>query len=188
MEGEHADGKRARTRARIQLCALDLFERHGFDQTTVAQIAEAAGVTQMTLFRHFAAKERLVVDDPYDPVIAEAVGAQPLGWAPLARAVAGLRAAWAQLPEPDNMLVRRRVRVAAATPSLRAAIAAGNAETEEILVGQLVADGADPGSARVAAAAVLAGITAALLLWSQQEHLTLSQTVSAALDTLEGRQ
>jgi AcrR family transcriptional regulator len=180
-------GKRARTRARLQACALELFERQGFDNTTVAQIAAAAGVTEMTLFRHFTAKERLVVDDPYDPLIAEAVAAQPHTLAPLARAVAGLRMAWAHLPEPDGDLVRRRVRVAARTPALRAAIAANNADTERILVDRLVADGADPGAAHVASAAVLAGITAALLQWSQQEHATLSETMSAALDTLEGR-
>lgn len=179
-------GRRGRTRARLLECALDLFEQQGYEQTTVAQIAGAAGVTEMTFFRHFSAKDRLVVEDPYDPVIAGAVAAQPHTLAPLARAVAGLRAAWGQLPEPESDVVRRRVRIAAATPSLRAAIAANNAATEQILVDQLVADGADPGSARVAAAAVLAGITAALLDWSQHDGLTLTGAVSAALDTLDG--
>lgn len=180
-------GRRARTRARLQACALDLFERQGYDQTTVAQIAQAAGVTEMTFFRHFAAKDRLVVEDPYDPVIAEAVAAQPRTLPPLTRAVAGVRVAWSRLPPPESETVRRRVRIAAATPSLRAAIAANNAATERILVDQLVADGADPFAARVAAAAVLAGITAALLEWSQREDQTLAQAVQLALDTLEGR-
>ncbi|MEU7826870.1 helix-turn-helix domain-containing protein [Catellatospora sp. NPDC049133] len=179
-------GRRGRTRARLLECALDLFEQQGYEQTTVAQIAGAAGVTEMTFFRHFSAKDRLVVEDPYDPVIADAVAAQPHTLAPLARAVAGLRAAWGQLPEPESDVVRRRVRIAAGTPSLRAAIAANNAATEQILVDQLVADGADPRSARVAAAAVLAGITAALLDWSQHDGLTLTGAVSAALDTLDG--
>jgi hypothetical protein len=79
------------------------------------------------------------------------------------------------------------VRIAAATPSLRAAIAANNAATERILVDQLVADGADPFAARVAAAAVLAGITAALLEWSQRAGQSLVQAIDLALDTLEGR-
>ncbi|GAA1626701.1 hypothetical protein GCM10009679_34620 [Saccharothrix algeriensis] len=180
-------GRRGRTRALLLECALDLFEQQGYERTTVAQIASAAGVTEMTFFRHFAAKERLVVEDPYDPVIAGAVAAQPRTMAPLARAVAGLRAAWGRLPEPESAAVRRRVRIAAATPSLRAAISANNAATEQILVDQLVADGADPGPARVAAAAVLAGLTAALLDWSQRDGVALTDVVSAALDTLEGR-
>lgn len=181
------DGRRERTRARLLACALDLFERQGFEETTVAQIAKAAGVTEMTFFRHFAAKGRLVVEDPYDPVIAEAVAAQPRTLAPLPRAVAGVREAWGRLPQPESETVRRRVRIAAATPSLRAAIAANNADTERILAEQLVADGADPGSARVAAAAVLAGITAALLESSRREGVSLAEAIAVALDTLEGR-
>jgi AcrR family transcriptional regulator len=180
-------GRRARTRARLLACALDLFERQGYDQTTVAQIAQAAGVTEMTFFRHFASKDRLIVEDPYDPVIAEAVAAQPRTLPPLARTVAGIRAAWSRLPPPESETVRRRVRIAAVTPSLRGAIAANNAATEQILVEQLVADGADPAAARVAAAAVLAGITAALLDWSQHDGQPLAQAVERALDTLEGR-
>jgi AcrR family transcriptional regulator len=166
-------------------CALDLFERQGFEQTTVAQIAQAAGVTEMTFFRHFPTKDSLVVDDPYDPVMAAAVAEQPAALPPLARAVAGVRAAWRRLPEPASETVRRRVRIAAATPSLRGAIAANNARTETILVHQLVHDGADPLAARVAAAAVLAGITAALIEWSQQTDLSLGEAVAAALDTLD---
>jgi AcrR family transcriptional regulator len=67
---EDAPGRRERTRARLVACALELFERQGFDQTTVTQIAQAAGITQMTVFRHFPTKDRRVVDDPYDPVMA----------------------------------------------------------------------------------------------------------------------
>ncbi len=180
-------GRRERTRARLQACALDLLERQGFAQTTVAQIAEVAGVTEMTVFRHFATKDGLVLDDPYDPVMAASVAAQPRTRAPLARAAAGVRDAWRRLPEPAGETIRRRVRVAAATPSLRGAIAASNAATEGILVDQLVADGADPLAARVAAAAVLAGITAALLEWSQHDNLPLGDAIGFALDTLEGR-
>ena len=73
------------------------------------------------------------------------------------------------------------------TPSLRGAIAANNAETEHILVSQLVADGADAFAAHVVAVAVMAGLTAALLEWSQQSELSLTEAITAALDTLEGR-
>ena len=45
-----------RTRERILAVALDLFERQGYRATTVAQIADAAGVTSMTFFRHFPTK------------------------------------------------------------------------------------------------------------------------------------
>ncbi len=177
--------RRARTRERLLACALDLFERQGFDATTVAQIARAAGVTEMTFYRHFATKEGLVVDDPYDPVMVTALAAQPRNRPPLRRVTAAIREAWRQLPEPEGEIVRRRVRVAASWPSLRGAIAANNARSEQMLVEQLVADGTDPFAATVVAAAVLSGITAAILEWSRHEKLSLSAAVDTALDTLD---
>jgi AcrR family transcriptional regulator len=183
--GEHAPGRAERTRARLIAVALDLFERQGYDQTTVAQIADAAGVTPMTVFRHFPSKDSLVIADPYDPVMASAVAAQPRTLPPLIRVAAGVRGSWQRLPEPATQTVRRRVRIAAATPSLRGAIAANNATTEAILADQLIADGADALVARVAAAAVLAGLTAALLEWSRQRDMSLDAAIAKALDTLE---
>ena len=49
-----------RTQARILETALDLFERQGYNATTTAQIADGAGVTQMTFFRHFPTKAALL--------------------------------------------------------------------------------------------------------------------------------
>src|SRR5690625_7043573 len=80
--------RRERTTARLATCALELFEVHGFENTTVAQIAEAAGVSEMTFFRHFATKERAILADPYDPAIASAIAAQPPG-PPLIRRLGG---------------------------------------------------------------------------------------------------
>lgn len=45
---------------RLREAALDLFEEHGYEQTTVAQIAERAGVTGRTFFRHFADKREVL--------------------------------------------------------------------------------------------------------------------------------
>ena len=41
---------------RLEAAAMDLFEQHGFADTTVPQIAAAAGLTTRTFFRHFADK------------------------------------------------------------------------------------------------------------------------------------
>jgi AcrR family transcriptional regulator len=176
--------RRERTRDRLVDAALELFERQGFEVTTVAQVAAAAGVTEMTYFRHFAAKHGVLFDDPYDPVIVAAVGAQSSTLDPLRRAARGLRQAWAQVPEPEGDVVRRRVRIVAATPSLRGEMWRNNAETERLVAERLVADGAEPLPAKVAAAAVLAGVTAALLEWSLGVT-SLADTIDLALDTLE---
>ena len=55
--------QRAQTRERLQQAALELFHRDGFDATSVAEIAAAAGVTERTFFRHFPSKEAVLFQD-----------------------------------------------------------------------------------------------------------------------------
>jgi AcrR family transcriptional regulator len=47
-------------RGRLEVAALELYAERGFDQTTVAQIAERAGLTERTFFRHFADKREVL--------------------------------------------------------------------------------------------------------------------------------
>ena len=53
-------------RERLVVAAVDLFNEQGYDETTVAQIAERAGVTRSTFFRHFPDKRELLVAGPGD--------------------------------------------------------------------------------------------------------------------------
>ncbi|WP_460495897.1 TetR family transcriptional regulator [Glycomyces tarimensis] len=178
--------KRERTRMRLSECALTLFEERGFEATSVAQIAREAGVTEMTFFRHFGSKEQAVLADPFDPVIAEAVGARPRDEAPLARAVRGLRSALSGLSEEDLATARRRTGLVARTPALRAAAVIQNEVTSAAIAERLAADGADPFTARVAAQTVLAAVTAALYAWAEDPRRTLTESIGAALDVLDG--
>lgn len=180
----HIPSRSARTRARILDAALDLFERRGYDETTTTQIAEATGVTPMTFFRHFPTKASVLVSDPYDPLIAESVGAQPREAPPLERTRRGMLAALAHIDAAeDSALLLRRVRLVAALPSLRAAVAGSTAATEQAIVGRLVADGAERFEARVAAAACLAAATAALLELPEL-RMTVGEAVTRALTQL----
>ena len=43
-------------RGRLEQAALELYTERGFDRTTVAEIADRAGLTERTFFRHFADK------------------------------------------------------------------------------------------------------------------------------------
>lgn len=47
-------------RGRLESAAFDLFETHGFAATTVPEIAERAGLTTRTFFRHFADKREVL--------------------------------------------------------------------------------------------------------------------------------
>lgn len=58
MAGEQLSGKAA-TQERILAAATDLFLRQGYERTTVAQVAEAAGVSRATVFWHFSDKAGL---------------------------------------------------------------------------------------------------------------------------------
>lgn len=178
--------QREQTRQRLAAVALDLFEAHGYVQTTTVQIAAAAGVSEMTLFRHFSTKDRLILDDPYDPVIAAAVAAQPSGLPPVVRVTGGIRAAWRVIPEPAEHATRRRLRVAATTPSLAGAIR-GNTQTTEAAIADALTDtGTDPTRARIAAAAVLAALMESLTAWAATDDDTsLDRAVQSALDVLD---
>ncbi|MFF4401504.1 TetR/AcrR family transcriptional regulator [Streptomyces sp. NPDC001480] len=59
--------------------ALRLFTEQGYDETTIAQIAREAGVSQRTLFRYFGTKEDLLggAQDRFGQVLMDAISAQP---------------------------------------------------------------------------------------------------------------
>ena len=75
MSSTHATDRRhergIRTRTALVDVALDLFERQGFDRTTVDQIAATAGVSQRTFFHHFPTKEAVLFSG-YADRLAEA--------------------------------------------------------------------------------------------------------------------
>lgn len=57
------DRKRDRTRRALIDAAADLFERHGYDGATIADIAAAADIGTRTFFSYFASKEDLLFPD-----------------------------------------------------------------------------------------------------------------------------
>jgi len=47
---------------RLQMAALQLYVRQGFEQTTVEEIARSVGLTERTFFRHFADKREVLFE------------------------------------------------------------------------------------------------------------------------------
>jgi AcrR family transcriptional regulator len=176
------------TRARLLAAALDLFEQQGYAATTTAQIADAVGVTQMTFFRHFPTKDAVLFTDRYDPVIAEAVAAQPSDLPPFERVRRGFLGAAAGLDDAEDVTARRRAAIAAREPVLRSAATAATQATQDAIDDRLVAQGTDRFDAVVATSACLAALTAALLEWASADtRASLADVVVRALVKLVPR-
>jgi AcrR family transcriptional regulator len=79
-------------RERLVEAALDLFTEQGYDETTVAQIAERAGLTRSTFFRHFSDKRELLSagQEMLSALLAEGIAAAPDDATPLEAVGAGL--------------------------------------------------------------------------------------------------
>lgn len=73
--------ERTRRLAQTELTSVaqDLFLEHGYDETTVDQIAAAAGMSKRTFFRYFSSKDDLVIGkyDLFGDRMAEALDARP---------------------------------------------------------------------------------------------------------------
>lgn len=71
-------------RRRLQLAALELYRDRGYEQTTAAEIAAKAGVTERTFFRHFADKREVLFDGDavFSDALTSAVRHAPAGLGP----------------------------------------------------------------------------------------------------------
>lgn len=173
------------TRRRLQEEAIRLFGERGFDSVTVEEVARSAGVSHMTFFRHFPTKDSVVLDDPYDPLLAVAVARQDPSLPALERVRLAFLEAWKEIEEPDDELTRSRIELAAAHPSLRAGVWENNQRTADSLVTTLHETGVGMLEARVASGAVLGSLTAALFDWAEDEEAgSLGDRVRTALEML----
>lgn len=166
---------------------MALFAEHGYDAISTASVAQTAGVSQMTLFRHFPTKADLVLQDPFDPLIAGFVRTRPPGESPVRAVAEGIRQAWCDVDAQVAGALRTRLSIIAGSASLLAAMTTSTQATAEAISLALTDRGIDPDSAQVAAAAALSGLTAALLQWARTADADLPSVLHRALDVLGGR-
>jgi len=107
-------------RGRLEQAAMELYSERGFEQTTVAEIAQRAGLTERTFFRHYADKREVLFAGAefLQVAVIDAVAATPESPAPMDAAMAGLAAA-ATLLEQRREFARRRHWIIASSPELR---------------------------------------------------------------------
>jgi AcrR family transcriptional regulator len=153
--------KKQRTREQIVERAMALFDEHGFEHVTIADIAAAADIAPRTFFSYFPAKEDVVWHD-FDSIFAglhEALAQRPAGESAIDTMRDWVEQLLAGIDHSDPA-ERCRQRVIRASPALQAhdRHIAGFFERE--LAEAIAVDlGAEPGSLRprrVAAAATAA--------------------------------
>jgi AcrR family transcriptional regulator len=107
-------------RGRLEQAALALYTERGFDNTTVAEIAQRAGVTERTFFRHFADKREVLFAGAgaLQDLLVRTVANAPASLAPIEAAAAALEAAGVVFQE-RRAAVRQRAAIIASTPELR---------------------------------------------------------------------
>ena len=185
--------KKAATRDRIRGCALRLFLEQGYDATTVEQIAAAAGVSHMTFFRYFPAKEDVVLSDSYDPLIARLLEQTPAAWPLLQRIRAALLQGLAQVYETDRDTLLAQNKLIAATPALRDRLWADQIATQQLFLQALGGQALESGErehrpslqTRVTVAACLAAASTAILAWVENDGTPeLPELIDQAFETL----
>ncbi|TCO62081.1 TetR/AcrR family transcriptional regulator [Actinocrispum wychmicini] len=146
-------------RERLVMAAVDLFTEQGYDATTVTQIAERAGVTKSTFFRHFPDKRELLVagQETLCRLLTEGITEAPSGASPLEAVAAGLeRASTAMGPMSREIAPRLKAAVAAST-ELQERDALKSVSLAAAMTTALVARGvSDPAAAVASELAVLA--------------------------------
>ncbi|MCI0157027.1 TetR/AcrR family transcriptional regulator [Leifsonia shinshuensis] len=108
-------------RGRLAQAAIELYAERGYEGTTVADIAERAGVTERTFFRHYADKREVLFagSSAMQEAVLAAIAAAPRDAPPFAVAADGMRAAAALIDSGGGDFPRRRSAVIAANPSLQ---------------------------------------------------------------------
>jgi len=107
-------------RGRLLKAAFELYGERGFDQTTVAEIAQRAGLTERTFFRHFADKREVLFAGAgaLQDLLVSTVAKAPESMTPIEAAAAGVEAAGAAIQE-TGQLARQRQAIVLTSAELR---------------------------------------------------------------------
>jgi AcrR family transcriptional regulator len=177
-------------RERLESAALELFVENGYEETTVAQIAERAGMNRATFFRHFADKREVLFggEDVLAGLFADAVRAVPPG-ATLTECLRAALAAVAVVMTPQRRAAAARRRL----------VVTGNIELQErgllkharittSVAAALRERGTDELTARLGAETVMLAFSVAFERWMQaSDGEPFPPFADAALTDLQAR-
>jgi AcrR family transcriptional regulator len=178
-------------RQRLAAAAFDLFDEHGYEQTTIDDITERAGLGRTTFFRHYRSKEDVIFPD-HDLLldrVGERLRTSSQGTALAAVSDAVRLVLLHYVDEGD--LARRRYRITSAIPALRdreiASVARYQRLFREFIAGWMAED-AEPAPLRaeLMAGAVVAAHNHVLRRWLRGESPDPVREVNDALNLVIG--
>ncbi len=179
------DGKKVRRH--LQEAALELYREHGYDQTTAAEIAARAGVTERTFFRHFFDKREVLFDGEGElsTILVEAVRDAPSESGPWDALFGAFKASAPLLIENRALSTARRQVIATSLP-LQERELAKSVSLAQTLASALCDRGLPIASASLAAQLGMAAFGQAFGAWLDDDRADLEglleQTAAAARD------
>jgi AcrR family transcriptional regulator len=173
-------------RERLVVAAVDLFTDQGYDATTVAQIAERAGVTKSTFFRHFPDKRELLVagQESLCQLLAEGIAEAPATATPLAAVEAGLVRASSMMGPLNRDLGPRLKAAIAASAELQERDALKSVSLAAAMTTALVARGVPDTTAALAGELGVLAFRRGYVAWSDSGDDDLAPHTLKALDDL----
>ncbi|WP_433193871.1 TetR/AcrR family transcriptional regulator [Nocardia sp. CA-107356] len=176
-------------RERLERAALALFVEHGYDATTVAEIADRAGLTKSTFFRHFADKREVLFGgrDGMAERFAEAIRTAAPEVTTVGCLAAALESVAHAFTADRHDLARQRRAVIAANSELQERELLKQARLGSAMADALRARGADDATARLAAEMGVLALATAFAQWieptNQQPYTEIAHAALRDLQT-----
>jgi AcrR family transcriptional regulator len=178
---------------RLQQAALELFAERGFEATTVVDIAERAGVTERTFFRHYADKREVLFagEDRFQSVFVDAIRTARPGTATADLIELALEAGGRALQDGrDPGFPRIRNQIIAANEALQERELLKLAKLRAALADALTTRGLDAFTARTVAGTIVSVFVTAFERWispdESRDLVELQKDVLGTIRTLIG--
>lgn len=174
---------------RVQGVAVARFLDDGFDAVTVEEIADAADVSPMSVYRWFGTKEGLVIWDEHDPPILAAIAERLSDRPPLDAVRDGLITLLDDVYDRERSLALDRTRLIVREPALRAASTA-NGRVLRAALNELFREraGLDEIAAEALAATAVALLEVAVERWERDGgRRPLAEALSEAFAVVTDR-
>lgn len=177
----------ADARGRLERAALELFEERGFEGTTVSQIAQRAGLTERSFYRHFPDKREVLFAGGQDLQrhLTAAVVEAPTGTDPLQAAVTAVSGAAGTFR--SRAFLRQRAAVIAANPALHERELVKLAGLSHALTDALVAQGTQADVAALAVGVAMTIMRVAIDRWMADDQADYAQVVTAVTAEVRDR-